>query len=164
MSLRRVVPDFNTLFRQIDDRLSSLLPRISSSILSPSTSAFEEPSPFFNVPSADIQETDDVFIIETELPGVPKENLSMDLTDDNTLSIRGHYESSVKTPSAGKRHSYWAKERMAGDFRRSFTFPFKVEVDKIKASLKDGVLKVEVAKAERPEKSVPISIASEGTQ
>lgn len=132
---------------------------MSSSILSPTLANKSEESSLFNIPFTDIQETDDSYLIETEMPGVPKENISMDLSDDNTLNVKGHIN--TISSKGNKRSSYWAKERVVGDFRRSFALPFKVEPDKIVASLKNGVLKIEIPKTERPESRIPISISEE---
>lgn len=156
MSLKRIIPDIPHLLRNFD----SLLPRIPSSFLSPTlASSKSEESSLYNIPFTDIQETDDAYLIETDMPGVPKENITMDLGDDNTLNIKGHID--TISSKGGKHSSYWAKERVVGDFRRSFSLPFKVEPDKIKASLKNGVLKVEIPKTERPESRIPISISEE---
>lgn len=46
---------------------------------------------------------------------------------------------------------YWVAERSVGEFSRSFTFPTRVDQDKVKASLKDGILSIVVPKASAPQ-------------
>lgn len=48
-------------------------------------------------------------------------------------------------------HTYWVSERTSGSFTRSFSFPARVDQDGVKASLKNGILKVTVPKAPAPE-------------
>lgn len=55
-----------------------------------------------------------------------------------------------------KRHEdvpfkYWVRERPVGEFQRTFSFPGKVDRDGVKASLKEGVLRVFVPKEVRKE-------------
>ncbi|KAA6415934.1 MAG: heat shock protein [Lasallia pustulata] len=54
-----------------------------------------------------------------------------------------------KAPQA--QHRYWVSERMVGEFHRSFSFPTRVDQDKVKASLKNGILTVVVPKASAPQ-------------
>lgn len=57
-----------------------------------------------------------------------------------------------KKKHAAKPHfKYWATERSIGEFHRSFTFPANVDQDKVKASLKNGILNVVIPKATAPQ-------------
>ena len=98
-------------------------------------------------PVIDLYEKDDQFVIKAELPGVDKDNISVDLKD-RTLTISGErsHEKEVK------EENYYRQERSFGKFKRAFTLPADVDPDKIKAEFKDGLLKIEVAK---PEKEKP---------
>lgn len=49
------------------------------------------------------------------------------------------------------RYKYWVSERSIGEFHRSFTFPTRVDPDKVKASLKNGILSITVPKASAPQ-------------
>jgi HSP20 family protein len=46
---------------------------------------------------------------------------------------------------------YWITERAVGEFRRSWTFPSRVDQENVKASLKDGILSIVVPKASPPQ-------------
>ena len=55
------------------------------------------------------------------------------------------------------QHRYWVSERSSGSFERRFKFPGRVDMDAVKASLKDGILSVVVPKAiERQARSITI--------
>jgi HSP20 family molecular chaperone IbpA len=47
-------------------------------------------------------------------------------------------------------HRYWLTERSVGEFARSFSFPSRVDQDKVKASMKNGILEIVVPKAAAP--------------
>jgi len=104
-------------------------------------------------PSVDISETDDEIIVTAELPGVKKEDIKISL-QDNVLTIRGE----KKQEKEHKDENYHRIERAYGSFQRSFTLPTPVNTDKIKASFKDGVLKIQLPKTEEAKmKEIPIS-------
>lgn len=95
------------------------------------------------MPTADICETDKGFEIRAELPGVSENDVNISVSD-NLLTIKGdkHQEEATE----GK--SYHRVERRYGSFQRSFTLPRHVETDGIKAKFADGVLTLEIPKAE----------------
>ncbi|MCP4625227.1 MAG: Hsp20/alpha crystallin family protein [bacterium] len=68
----------------------------------------------------------------------------MDLKDRVlTLSGERTYDNEIK------EENYYRKERSYGRFQRAFRLPSDVDLDKIKAEFKDGVLQVEVPKPEQ---------------
>lgn len=71
----------------------------------------------------------------------------------NTVATKTAHEEH-KAPSA----RYWVSERSVGEFSRSFSFPIRVDVDAVKASMKNGVLTVEVPKAKKQESRKKITI------
>lgn len=95
------------------------------------------------VPASDICETEDHLKIHLDLPGLKREDLDIQLTGNNTLTIRGErkFEEVDKT-------KYHRVERFYGTFTRSFVLPSNVEAEKIGATFKDGVLEVVLPKAE----------------
>jgi len=48
-----------------------------------------------------------------------------------------------------KRPKYWVTERSVGEFSRSFSFPGNIDIDRVKASLDHGILKIVVPKLEK---------------
>jgi len=94
-------------------------------------------------PAVDIVENDENLVLKAEIPGVNKEDISVDLKD-RVLTIRGERSADNEV----KEDRFYRRERMFGRFERSFTLPVAVEPDHIRAEYKDGVLKVEVPKPE----------------
>lgn len=87
------------------------------------------------VPAVDIQEDNEKILITADLPGMKKENISVKV-ENNTLTISGER----KEEKEEKGKDYIRRERVCGSFVRSFTLPHTVDIDKIKAEYKDGVL------------------------
>lgn len=104
---------------------------------------------------SDIYEKDHNLIIETELPGVKKEDVSIKV-DKDILSIAGE----MKRNEAVKEENYFRMGRRYGSFRRTFPLPADIADKKsISASFEDGVLKVTIPLAESiKEKDQPIEI------
>ena len=92
-------------------------------------------------PAVDIEETDTSYILEADLPGVKDEDLTVELTN-NVLSIHGELKERERVGVL--RH----RTRRTGEFDYRMTLPSDVDAEKVSASLTDGVLRVEVAKAE----------------
>ncbi len=94
-------------------------------------------------PVVDVYENDNAIVVKAELPGVDKENISVDV-EGRILTLKGER----KTENEAKEENYYRQERTYGRFERSFTLPAEVEPDSIKAEYKDGLLKIEVPKPE----------------
>ncbi|MCH7472823.1 Hsp20/alpha crystallin family protein [bacterium] len=94
-------------------------------------------------PAVDVAESDDSFVVMAELPGMKKEDISIEL-ENNVLSLKG--ERRFETKEEGE--NYHSIERSYGSFCRSFKLPKNVEGDAISAEYKDGVLKVTLPKKE----------------
>jgi len=105
-------------------------------------------------PRVDMSETDDEIQITAELPGVDKDNLEISLSDGR-VSIRG--EKNEQEENKGK--DYYRLERSYGSFRRTFPLPCEINTDKVDASFKDGVLKINLPKTEAARqriRSIPV--------
>ncbi|MGB5400706.1 MAG: Hsp20/alpha crystallin family protein, partial [Thermoanaerobaculia bacterium] len=96
------------------------------------------------VPPVDVQETEDAYVFTAELPGMSKDDVSITL-EDNLLTLSG--ERSLKEKEEGE--NFHRVERAYGSFSRSFSLPSQVDSSKVEASFKDGLLTVEIAKAEQ---------------
>ncbi|MCP4352184.1 MAG: Hsp20/alpha crystallin family protein [Desulfobacterales bacterium] len=103
----------------------------------------EEPASFRLNPAMDVYENDNSYVISAELPGLDKENISVDLKE-SVLTIKG--ERSCEDEN--KEEKYFCKERAYGKFHRAFTLPRVADSEKISAEYKDGVLKVSIPKIE----------------
>lgn len=104
-------------------------------------------------PSVDIRETEKSYIFHFELPGVEKENVTVELTGD-TLVISGKREEAKED----KEEGYVRRERHTGRFLRSFRLHSEVKPADIKAGFKNGVLTVVVPKmTEAVSKQIPVT-------
>jgi len=105
-------------------------------------------------PKVDIFEEGDNFVVKAEIPGMKKEEIEVNLTDD-MVTISGEKKKEEKV----EKKDYYRFERSFGSFSRSFRLPKDVQADKAKATFKDGVLELKVPKTEeakKKEKKVPI--------
>ena len=93
------------------------------------------------VPAVDIYESENALTLLADMPGVPIENVDIDL-DSDQLTIRGGIP---QTEETGK---VIFREYTAGDYHRQFTLSSDIDREKIQASMKDGVLKLVLPKAE----------------
>jgi HSP20 family protein len=94
-------------------------------------------------PALDIVETETEYRLFVELPGLGKDDVRIEFTD-NVLSLKGEKKS--VEPVEGER---WHRvERRAGVFERRLELPVAVEADRIGARFRDGVLTVTIPKAE----------------
>ncbi|MGD9410467.1 MAG: Hsp20/alpha crystallin family protein [Desulfobacterales bacterium] len=103
-------------------------------------------------PPVDIYETADGIVLKIELPGINKEDVSVEVKD-NVLTLKGERLLDPKI----KDDQYYRKERNFGKFNRSFSLQEPVKPDLIKASLKNGVLTLEVPRPEE-EKSKQVTV------
>jgi HSP20 family protein len=103
-------------------------------------------------PSVDIAEDDERYVVTVELPGSRKEDITVEMKDQ-ILTIRGEKRNEREEKN---EHSRWI-ERSYGTFSRSFALPANAVADRIKADFREGVLTVEVEKAEET-KAKTISI------
>ncbi|MCZ6159183.1 Hsp20/alpha crystallin family protein [Campylobacter ureolyticus] len=92
-------------------------------------------------PSANTREDDKAYYIEVDLPGVKKEDVSVDL-DKNHISISG--ERKIKNEI--KEDDYYKVESVFGKFSRSFSLPDSVDNENIQASFENGVLEILIPK------------------
>lgn len=105
------------------------------------------------VPSIDVSETDDKFLISAELPGMSKDDININL-ENNRLSISG--ERSFEKEDKGKK--YHRVETKYGSFERSFQLPDNVDQDSISASYENGLLEISIQKSEEEvKKQIEIS-------
>ncbi len=94
-------------------------------------------------PALDVYEQKDHFTVKTELPGLKREDIEVSM-EDGVLSISGERKSEEKSDTAEVRRT----ERFFGRFQRTVSLPTPVNVAKIEAQYKDGILTVTLPKTE----------------
>jgi HSP20 family molecular chaperone IbpA len=96
-------------------------------------------------PALNVSETKDEFKITAELPGMTTKDVTIDYFD-GVLTIRGEKEQEETKEDEDRKYYMW--ERRFGSFQRALPFPGGIAEDKITAEFKDGVLTVQLPKAE----------------
>lgn len=92
---------------------------------------------------ADVFDIDDKVIVRLEAPGMRREDFIVEL-HDNLLSVRGEKRSEKETMHG----RYRAVQCAYGSFRRDITLPVSVKADEANATYRDGVLRIELPKAD----------------
>jgi len=93
-------------------------------------------------PVVDIYETKDAYVLQADMPGVQKDGLEV-LLEDNTLTLVGHR---APGPITG---DVLMRESNENDFRRVFELDPAIDAARIKARMDQGVLTLDLPKAER---------------
>jgi HSP20 family protein len=94
------------------------------------------------IPIADVEETDDAWIVEAEVPSVKRDDINVELRDSE-LVITGEIKEKERKGVVRRR------TRRTGEFEYRLTLPSAADPDKVEAKLHDGVLSVRVPKASR---------------
>jgi HSP20 family protein len=96
------------------------------------------------MPSMDVYETEDKIVAKLELPGIEPDKVDVSV-EDSTLTVTGTREVSDEV----NEESYRRVERRYGSFTRAITLPQTADTEKVNANFDNGVLTIEVAKAEK---------------
>jgi HSP20 family protein len=93
------------------------------------------------MPRLDVAETSRAITLQAELPGMTEKDIDVQV-HGNVVTIKGQ-----KRLEREEKDTNWhVVERRSGSFSRSLQLPFEPEADAVDASVKDGVLKVSIAK------------------
>jgi HSP20 family protein len=122
-------------FDQVSDRMRRLLDDSLGGLIEAAAWA----------PPVDIEETDDAYVVEAELPGVDRKDVDIEFVG-NELAITGEIKEKERAGILRR------KTRRVGRFEFRVVLPDHVDGDNIDASLTDGVLRVRVPKAERAQR------------
>jgi HSP20 family protein len=110
------------------------------------------PSAGGGYPPLNVFRKDDDIIILTEVPGVRRDDLEIQVKG-NTIRIAGR-----KAVQYGERVSLHRRERTSGTFDRAVTLPVEIDAERVHAECRDGILAVYLARAEHDKpKSIAIS-------
>ena len=106
-------------------------------------------------PALDVHDEKDSFLVRVELPGIKKDDITVSL-DKGVLTINGER----KDEHEKKEGEAFRSERFFGRFQRSVSLPLPVDASKVKASYQDGVLSIELPKAEEAKpRQIAVSVA-----
>lgn len=136
----RRMNEINNMFSAMDllrNRMDRIIKNFDNSFFN--DPVFSIPS---NAPRTNLLESGDYFEVQAEVPGVSKDDLNIKI-QGKYLEISG--ERTVDTPEGYKVHR---SERMGSTFSKSFALPDNVDADKVEATLKDGILYLNLPKSE----------------
>ena len=114
-------------------------------------------------PPVDVRESDAEVIVEAELPGIAREDISVRY-QDGRLILEGQREGARETGAedceTGCASGSWVRrERTIGRFHRSFELPESVDSSAIRAESRDGVLRVVLPKLEKAQpRQIEVSV------
>ena len=122
------------------------LEALTGSLFEPETGGF--------APAMEVRETEDAYILEADVPGIPKD--AIDITvEDNRVTIKGER----KTEEAKSGKGYHRTERRYGSFERSFTVRDGFDAEKVAASVEHGVLRLTLPKrAEQKPRRIEVKV------
>jgi HSP20 family protein len=105
-------------------------------------------------PRTDVTETKDSLTITAELPGLEAKDVDVAISGD-MLTIKGE----KKQEKEEKDEHHHVVERTYGAFSRMVRLPAGIAADKIKATFKNGILTVSLAKTEEAkQKAIPVTV------
>jgi len=105
-------------------------------------------------PALDLYQNNDNVVAVVELPGLRKEDIEISLQDGMLIISGERKDESVETENATRT------ERFTGKFRRSITLPTRIDVNKVNATYKDGVLTITLPKAEEAKpKQIQVNVS-----
>jgi HSP20 family protein len=116
---------------------------------------------FSHTPAVDIQETENAYVLDMELPDYDEKNIEVPV-DGSNLSISSKQEETEekKGKNDENRGTYILRERKSSTFTRSFKLPENANPEDVSASFKNGILNLQIKKrAEAQKKTIQINAA-----
>ena len=100
-------------------------------------------------PLVDLIDRDDELVVRAELPGIKKNEIELSITDEGlTISVDRELKEEEKSDR------FYRCEMAHGSLERTVMFPIDVDVDKAKATLKDGLLQIVLPKSQKVKRHV----------
>lgn len=110
-----------------------------------------------NMITADVLDYDDNVVIEAELPGFSRDDISINVSE-KSVHIHAQREESTKKPE--NFQGYLSKGR-SNTVHRTFEFPYEIDVDHSKAAFENGLLKLSLKKVKSSSPGKSLEIAEE---
>ena len=106
--------------------------------------------------AADLAADKDGYIFRFDLPGVPKDSITIGV-EDHVLTVSAERS---ETFGGDESKTVYRREVLSGKHERSFRLPEDAAADKVTASYNDGVLEVRIARAEAAQpRRIPITVS-----
>lgn len=103
-------------------------------------------------PPINVYDASDKLVVTAELPGVEPKDLELTVVE-NSLTLSGKRQTE---PAGNGEPNYYRRERFNGEFSRTITLPEKINPDAAAAKFANGILTIELPKAQEAK---PRSIA-----
>ena len=97
--------------------------------------------------STDLSETEDMLVLNTDLPGIKPEDIEISVTDD-TLNLKAE----TRQDSVDQKEDFQRIEKRYRSFSRSISLPCRIIAEEVKATYKDNILRIELPKC-KPKKA-----------
>ena len=97
--------------------------------------------------STELSETEDMLVLNTDLPGIKPEDIEVSVTED-TLNLKAE----VREDSVDKEENFQRIEKRYRSFSRSISLPCRIVAEEVKATYKDSILRIELPKC-KPKKA-----------
>ena len=105
------------------------------------------------LPAVDILEHKDRLVVIADMPGIEEESVNIDF-EDGILNIKAKVQ-----PMNTDGYKALYTEYQTGDYQRSFSVPDEINVEKISAAVKHGVVTITLPKSDKPQaRKIPIQI------
>lgn len=142
---------FDTFRQDFDDLFNTWWP------LTPLRSTRRILVPTNRAPLMDLVDNGDSFTVRAEVPGIPKENLEVEVTPEY-IELNGKMDEE----KSEEGENYVMRERSSSSFRRQLSFPAEVIAKEAKADLRDGVLHINIPKKEPTEAEEKVKLDISG--
>jgi HSP20 family protein len=144
----------NIIFRPTGRKLTSEFPHLGNfggmTFRNPAYFVNQGMTQFVSKPAANISEDEKHFTIELAIPGLTKEDVQIEV-NKNILTVSGNHTHDTET-------TYRLREFNFTQFKRTFRMPETADMDQIDAVFANGILRITVAKIQKPEpKKIEIS-------
>jgi HSP20 family protein len=139
---RRLEREMEKLHRDFEQSFSPLLPGVPRSLRRREGGRFFE-SPAVTEPYVDIIDKPDEVIVTVDLPGVDRDNITLNVKNDE-LELSAERKEEIQEEKEG----YVRRERTYSKFHRTIDLPAEVDGNKSKASFRNGVLEIILPKKE----------------
>jgi HSP20 family protein len=112
-----------------------------------------------HVPAMDIQETENEYVLEMDLPGYDEKNIEVHV-DGSSLTIASKHEEKQEKKSGENQGTYILRERRINSFSRSFKLPENADPETVNAAFKNGILTLQIKKrSETQKRTIQINAA-----
>ena len=132
---------------------------LGDSIIAPAARIFNK------MPSVDIRETENAYILDMDLPGYDEKNIDVHVDGSNLTIASKQEDVSVsipkeEKPNTGNCGTYVLKERSLSSFSRAFKLPENADPQAVSAAFKNGILNLQIKKrAEAQKRTIQINAA-----